>query len=373
MAGEVLGSSSCLCRRCCVPRRQARKPATLFPARIEVGLRAIGFWLTATRCTEVPLAATVREQVFVWENSFRRSEVVRLLGRPQASRRSERDDIDWRTEEMWDEDDRRRLLRVLEAVGMAQASEAAFDVAELAHELEVSEQMIRMDLDQVYALGLVLHGLEEKLPPMLLTSGRQLLARRGDVEHEILSFLPRVIDDLNARKALLVAGTILVDEFRAALVDGDPVEHARTLVPPAFTRAVNERLAVDLFAASVALVARLSDGVPAGCVAEEIIAVALIGQARVWLGLERDEGRLGEDDEHAASDELRGLFELFEDDDVLNMFDMMEPADAALAGHDPVNQQLGVADQRVESWFEAFAWTSPTGYLRSRSSAPSED
>jgi hypothetical protein len=39
-------------------------------------------------------------------------------------------------------------------------------------------------------------------------------------------------------------------------------------------------------------------------------------------------------------------FELFEDDDVLNMFDMTEPADAALAGHDPINHQLGVADQR---------------------------
>ena len=55
------------------------------------------------------------------------------------------------------------------------------------------------------------------------------------------------------------------------------------------------------------------------------------------------------------------------------MFDMVEPADAALAGHDPLNQQLGVADQRVESWFDPFAWTSPTGYLKDRSSAASQD
>lgn len=44
---------------------------------------------------------------------------------------------------------------------------------------------------------------------------------------------------------------------------------------------------------------------------------------------------------------------------------MEEPADAALAEHDPVNQQLGVADQRVESWFRPFGGTLPTGYLNS--------
>jgi hypothetical protein len=180
-----------------------------------------------------------------------------------------------------------------------------------------------------------------------------------------------VIDDLNAREALVVGGTILVDEFRAALVDGDPVDHARGLVPPAFIPAVDDRLALDLFAASVALMARLSNGAPAGCVAEEIVAVGLIDEARVWLELRREEGRLDEDEERAAGEELRGLFELFEDDDVLNIFEMMEPADAALAGKP--NLQLGVADQRVESWFDAFGGTSPTVYLRDRSSAPPED
>ncbi len=37
--------------------------------------------------------------------------------------------------------------------------------------------------------------------------------------------------------------------------------------------------------------------------------------------------------------------------------------DAALAEHDPVNQQLGVADQRIENWFKPFAGTVPTGYI----------
>jgi hypothetical protein len=71
--------------------------------------------------------------------------------------------------------------------------------------------------------------------------------------------------------------------------------------------------------------ARLSNGAPAGCLAEDIIAVGLIEEARVWLELRREEGRLDKDQERAASEELRGLFELFEDDDVLNMFDMAEP------------------------------------------------
>jgi hypothetical protein len=274
---------------------------------------------------------------------------------------------------MWDEDDRHGRLRLLEAAGMAHASDAVLDVAELAQEFDVAEATIRMDLGQLEALGLVLSGLDEGLPPILLTAGRQFLARRGGVEQEVLGFLPRVIDDLNARKALLVAGRILVDEFRAAFVDGDPVDHARALVPPAFSAAVNERLALDLFAASVALMARLSDGAPAGCVAEEMIAVGLIEEARVWLELRREEGRLDEHEERAADKELRGLFELFEDDDVLNMFEMVDPGDAALAGHDPLNQQLGVADQRVESWFDAFGGTSPTGYLTDRSPVQPED
>jgi hypothetical protein len=267
---------------------------------------------------------------------------------------------------MWDDDDRARRVALLEAAGMAQASEEVLDLADLAGELAVSEATIQVDLGQLNALGLVLDGLDDGLPPVLLTSGRQFLARRGAVDDDVVSFLPRVIDDLNAREALLAAGSILVDEFRAAWLDGDPVAHARELVPPAFANAIDERVAIDLLAASVALMARLSEGAPAGCVAEEIISVGLMEEARLWLEMRREEGELDEHERRAASDELRGLFELFEDDDVLNMFEMVEPADAALAGDDPINQQLGVVDQRVESWFDAFGGTSPTGYLRER-------
>jgi len=235
------------------------------------------------------------------------------------------------------------------------------------------EVTLRMDLHLLDALGLCMHGLEDGLTPLLLTAGKQFLARRGQVDHDILAFLPRAIDDLNTREALLTAGTVLIDEFRAALLAGRGVEHAQELVPPAFAAAVDERLALDLFAASVALTARLSDGAPAGCVAEEVMSVALMEGARFQLEMREEEGLLDEDDVRTAASELNGLFELFEDDDVLNLFEMSEPADAALAGHDPINQQLGVADQRVQAWFEPFGGTAPTGYLDDRRRSSADD
>lgn len=57
------------------------------------------------------------------------------------------------------------------------------------------------------------------------------------------------------------------------------------------------------------------------------------------------------------------IFTLCDDDDVLAMWSMDEPADAAVAGHNDVNAQLGVADQRVEAWFRPFGYSVPTGHL----------
>ena len=107
------------------------------------------------------------------------------------------------------------------------------------------------------------------------------------------------MDDLTAREVLIHAGIVLVDTFRADLLDGTGVDRARELVPPAFTQAT----------------------------------------------------------------EFRGIFELFEDDDVLDLFEMSEPSDAAVAGGDPVKREMGVVDQRIEAWFEPFGWTTPTGYI----------
>jgi hypothetical protein len=219
-------------------------------------------------------------------------------------------------------------------------------------------------LEQIDSLGLALTGREEGLHPVLLRAGRQYLQRRGRVDHEALAFLAKTIDDLHAREALLHAGTLLVDQFRAAVLAGDSVDHARSIVPAAFAPAITERIALDLYASAVALMARLSDGAPAGCVAEEILAVALTEEARGWLEMRADSGELDEPSALEAGNELRSLFDLFQDDDVLDLFHMKEPADAALAGQSWLNQQMGVADQRIEAWFHPFAWTPPTGYLR---------
>ncbi len=246
---------------------------------------------------------------------------------------------------------------------MVAAAQGVLDAARLGEELDLPASVVCERLGVLEGWGLVLAGSGEGLPPVLRRAGRQYLALRGSLDSSVLRFLPRVIDDLYARRALLHAGTIIVDEFRAAILEGRSVMHARGLVPNAFGAAITERIAIDLYAASVALLARLSGDEPAGCVAEEIIAVALQEEARVWLEVEAGRGRLTNGVARQAAEELSGLFELFQDDDVLGLFEMREPADAAVAGSSWANTQLGVVDQRIEAWFRPFGWTSATGYL----------
>jgi hypothetical protein len=266
--------------------------------------------------------------------------------------------------------DFQEVAPVLEAVGMATARNEPIDLEELARELGRPSDSLRMTCDQVERAGLVLFAPAElpEEPPILMQAGRQYLAMKGEVDRDALFFLARVIDDLHARRALIHAGTVLIDEFRYALINGQGVEHAAELVPAGFAEAIDERLALDLFAAAVALMARLSSGDPAGCVAEEIVTVRLLDDAEAWLEMEEERGSLSEAEATEAKGELKGIFELFEDDDVLNMFEMAEPADAAVAGHAPINRQLGVADQRVEAWFQPFGWATETGHLSHRES-----
>ncbi|MCW3019402.1 MAG: hypothetical protein JWN10_1710 [Solirubrobacterales bacterium] len=258
-----------------------------------------------------------------------------------------------------------QLLELLGLAGTAQAASELLDIPKIARERGMSERAVREQLAHLENLGL-LFGLsdEDQEPPILPEAGKQYLARRGDVPRDVLRFLSRQVDDLNAREALLAAGTILVDEFRDNLLHDHAKEYAEGLVPPAFEQAVTERLALDLFAAAVALLTRLSDARPAGCVAEEILAVALIEQAKVHLEMRADLGQLTEiEAADAAEAATSGLFDLFQDDDVLALFEMSEPSDAAVMGHSPISREMGVTDQRLESWFKPFTWTIPTGYL----------
>jgi len=255
------------------------------------------------------------------------------------------------------------VRRVLEAAGMAEAAGEPLDLHGLALELHASPEEAAEALHRSDGFGFVLGGPGEV--PVLTHAGRQFLRAGEPVPRAVLTFLSDTIDDLHARRALLVGGTVLVDEFRAALLAGRGVEHAREIVPPAFRGAVDERLALDLYAAAVALMARLSSDHPAGCVAEEILAVALLDEAEVVLDTAAAAGHLTRDEQAEAADALRALFDLFQDDDTLNLWDMAEPADAAVAGQSAYNQQADVVDQRVEAWLVPFGWTAPTGYVDS--------
>jgi hypothetical protein len=259
-----------------------------------------------------------------------------------------------------------QLAPILQAIGMAAAKGEPLDGDALAGELDRSRVSVEMVVDQLNRMGLVFVSEEEPEFPDLTRAGSQYLEIKGEVADEVLHFLPKVIDDLFARKALLHGGTVLVDEFRYQVLEGRAVTHAQGLVPDAFADAVDDGLAINLFAAAVALMARLSCGYPAGCLAEEILAVALLDHATVWIDMEADKGNLEIDAAQPAMDALRGIFELFEDDDVLDLFEMEEPGDAALAGHSWINQQAGVVDQRVEAWFQPFGPVAGTGYLNER-------
>jgi hypothetical protein len=253
---------------------------------------------------------------------------------------------------------------ILGAVGMAEASGLPLDRDALAAELDVTVEELEDRLDRLDSWGLVLDGLDGDPVPTLLTAGRQFLRERGTTDPAVLGFLPDVFHDLDARRAVLAAGTVLVGELRDGLLDGTGVELARSLVPSAFAPAVTDALAVDLYAAAVALVARLSEGAPAACVAEEILAVELLRHAAGWLDLQVQLGELDPDPAQAATSELNRLFELFEDDDVLTLFDMREPADAAISRYAPDGRRLmGIVDQRLEAWFTPYPGRPATGHL----------
>jgi hypothetical protein len=260
----------------------------------------------------------------------------------------------------------RVAIRLLRAAAVAQLAGEPLDVSGLAAELDVDQPELQREIEDASAAGLMVVGDQLDAVPLLLDAGRQYISRDGRVPEEVLRFLPRTIDDLNARQALLEGGSLLVHEFRAALLEGSGIEHAADLVPPTFAAAVDKRLALDLYAAAVALMARLSAGDHPGCVGEEIVAVQLLEVTRMLLEREAEKGERTEQEVAAAADELRGLFGLFVDDHVLAMFEVEKPAHAPVGGHGRSNRRQGAVDRRVEAWFRPFEGTLPTGYLADR-------
>jgi hypothetical protein len=253
------------------------------------------------------------------------------------------------------------LGHVLALLRLAGAKADPLDVEQASRQLDIPTPALHDALELAQRAHLIADP--DEAASALTEAGSQFLQAEGNVDPDALFFLAAVIDDLAAREALMHGGTQLVTGFRSALLEGHGARYAELVVPPAFAVAIDERRAVDLFAAGVALIARLSSGEPAGCLAEEILAVAALVKARDWLDERCDAGLMDAADVETAKCELEALFDLFGDADVLSMFEMTDPGDAALAGHSAKDQVMSVVDQRLDAWFEPFGGVPPTGHV----------
>lgn len=253
---------------------------------------------------------------------------------------------------------------ILGLLAVLQAGDRELDPVELAAEAGQEVEELEVVLGELSASGLCLEFEDEGEPvvPFVTDAGHQWLGGYRP-SRDALAFLPGFVDDLRAREALVAATRTLSGEFEAELAAGTGVEYVRQILPAGFASAVDAPLAVRLYGAMAAITARLGGERPAACVAEELMAVAIIAEATSTLEDDVALDRLSEQELRDAVDATRGIFELFEDDDVLMLFEMKEPGDAAVSGHGAKNAQLGVADHRVEAWFDAFGGQSKLGHL----------
>lgn len=115
--------------------------------------------------------------------------------------------------------------------------------------MDTPVEVIRARVERLQQWGLI--DARENEVPCAFTAGNQYLILDGEVPQDVLNFLPGPIGNLFTREALLTAGTVLVDEFRANILDGDAVGHARDLLPEGLGKFIDERAALDFYAASV--------------------------------------------------------------------------------------------------------------------------
>jgi hypothetical protein len=168
------------------------------------------------------------------------------------------------------------------------------------------------------------------------------------------------VDNPLAQGALKRAAMQILDELDEALHEvqhGTPVgdtDFVQDYLPPGFIPAYDERFLEGFRICLVVVGYKLAQdpAIRPGCLAEEL-ALEVIRRLAADLLEESD---TGEPSIHA----LRGVFEICEDDDVLDLYDMEEPADAAVHGHDRISRQMGKADMRVEAWFEPM-WSGTDG------------
>lgn len=157
-----------------------------------------------------------------------------------------------------------------------------------------------------------------------------------------------------AQGALKRAAVELIEVIDEALeevaegVEAGATGFAELYLPAGFAQAYDEQF-LDRFRVCLVVVGYKLAQEPAitpGCIAEEL-ALEVIKTAAGEL--------LDANGAPAASiDALRGVYEICEDDDVLQLCHMDEPADAALAGHSRLNRMMGTGDLRIERWFDPF-------------------
>ncbi len=157
-------------------------------------------------------------------------------------------------------------------------------------------------------------------------------------------------EDPYARRVLLDNGVFLVDTFREVIVDGRAVDHARGVVPTVFGPAVDATVAVRLYAAAAALMARLSCGYAAACMAEEILGAYLVIQSSGDL---QYMPHLTDNERQRAVRALDGVFDLFQDDEALSLFGAVTAEDTT--------PERAVAE--VRTWFQPFNGVHVTGHL----------
>lgn len=168
------------------------------------------------------------------------------------------------------------------------------------------------------------------------------------------------VEDELARGALKQSAAQLLEEIMEAWHDvqhGQPVGETFFAVehlPDGFAQAYDERFLLRFHACLVIVGYKLAQdpAIKPGCLAEELALAVIVNLAAELL---REQGASAET-LHA----LTGVYEICEDDDVLDLFRMEEPADAAVHGHDPVSRELGKADMRVEAWFDPMWRTAGT-------------
>ncbi len=163
------------------------------------------------------------------------------------------------------------------------------------------------------------------------------------------------IDDPIAQGAMKRGAVSVLDSLEEAMeelkrAEPDLEDFGPLGLFPRAIRAALTPLVVEKMRAAAIVVgwklAQPEEAMPPGCLGEELALEMVRRVAIDWLEMAEAP--------QASIEATRGVYEVCEDDDVLDLFSMEEPSDAALARFNPINIQAGKADMRVAHWFDPF-------------------